>query len=138
MSKNAPDTRNKLDGNPRTERKKPQIKKKKVTQTELKAAYEKTFVAVETAPAKEKKLTPAEQFRKDHGYSKTMSKLMKKHGVDSPQGYAVSVRRPRKLAEKKVRQKKHADSTAYRRANSKGKTKGKKSNQPAVVKEKKK
>jgi hypothetical protein len=130
MSKKAPDTRGKLDNNRNS---KP--KKKKLTtlsQQDLKDNLKRANK--EETPLKlkgEKKPSKGQLFKQAHGYSKTMKRNMRKAGVDTSQGYAIAVRKPRKLAERKVRQKKHADSVAYKRVN--GKAKGKKG-QPAAKK----
>jgi hypothetical protein len=116
MSKKAPDTRNKLDNNKNSKPK----KIKKISHKDLKKETESEKSVLSLSA--EKKPSKGEIFKKENGYSKTMKRNMRKSGASSPKDYAVSVRKPRKLAERKVRQKKHADASAYKRAN--GKKKG--------------
>jgi len=133
MSKKAPDTRGKLDNNKNS---KPRKKKKLTTlsQQDLKNSLKKNNEESPLNLKAEKKPSNGELFKKSHGYSKTMKRNMKKNGVDTPQGYAIAVRKPRKLAEKKLRQKKRTESNTFKRLHGKGK--GKK-NQPQPKKEKK-
>lgn len=116
MSKKAPDTRNKLDNNKNSKPK----KIKKVSHKDLKKEMDSQKPVLSLSA--KKKPTKGEIFKKEHGYSKTMKRNMRKSGTSTPKEYAVSVRKPRKLAERKVRQKKHTDASAYKRAN--GKKKG--------------
>lgn len=127
MSKKAPDTRNKLDNNKNSNPK----KLKKISHKDLKKETD-SQKSVITLTA-EKKPSKGELFKKEKGYSKTMKRLMRKSGTSSPKEYAVSVRKPRKQAETKLRQKKHSDAAAYKRANGKGK--GKSGNQLKKKKE---
>jgi hypothetical protein len=144
MSSKAPDTRGKLDSqrdlNPRkrpTIHKKNEVKKgnSRVTLGDLKTNVEKRKKqeAKDKSPLKlniEKKESKGSIFKKQHGYSKTMKRLMHTYGVTIEQ--IRERRKARKLAEKKVRQKKHADSAAYKRAH--GKAKGSKGKAPAPKK----
>lgn len=145
MSK-APDTRGKVDNqkNINPQRKKPVLVKKgekkrhgntRVTLGDLKTSVEKRKKqeAKDKLPLKlnaEKKPSKGSIFKKTHGYSKTMKRLMKQHGCTLEE--LKQRRKARKLAQKKVRQKKHANSTAYKRVH--GKKKGSKGKAPAPKK----
>jgi hypothetical protein len=142
MSKSkAPDTRGKLDSqrdlNPRkvTLVKKGERKEQKTTleKFQKKAKQNEKQKAKDASPLKlsvEKKESKGSIFKKQHGYSKTTKRLLHTYGETLDQ-YRIR-RKNRKLAERKVRQKKHADSAAYKRAH--GKTKGSKGSKPAPKK----
>lgn len=132
MSKKAPDTRGKLDNNrPVKKKTSPSPKRGQTTSLkELKSRIEGTPVKLKA----EKKPTKGQLFKQAHGYSKTMKRNMRKKGVITPEEYKP-IRKSRKLAERKIRQKKHADSVAYKRVNGKGKGK-KVQNQPKKEKKK--
>ena len=117
MSKSAPDTRNKLDSNKGLKR-----QPKKTNLKEIK----------EVLDGSKLKFTPKETkgmiFKRIMGYSKSTDRAMNRAGVVTLEAYK-EIRKARKLLERKARQKKHADSTAYKRAN--GKKKGSKGSKPA-------
>lgn len=122
-----PDTRNKLDSNKGIKNSTVTVKKKstKITMGDLRANVKTENK--EKSPIKltaEKKPSKGSLFKKRIGYSKTMKKNMKKRGVLTVAEYRL-MRKARKLAATKIRQKKHSDSVAYKRANGK-KAKGKK------------
>lgn len=132
MSKKAPDTRNKLDNNKQSKKKTfPKNKEKRSLKDLSNKIHSGDTISVKVV----KKESNGSVFKKTKGYSKTMKRNMHKNGVKTLEEYAISVRKPRKLAEKKARQKKHSEKLAYRRLH--GKSKGKKG-QPAAKKEKSK
>lgn len=131
MSKSAPDTRNRLDSNKGLKKRQP-IKS-------LKAVKE---IIIEPKLKFAPKETKGMIFKKTFGFSKSTKRAMRRVGITTPitvdgSGlnieYAfeeyVKIRRARKLTQKIARQKKHADSVAYKRAYAK--SKGSKGSKPA-------
>ena len=92
----APDTRNRLDSNVGIKKKR---KEEKYSMSEFKQVASVIKLGVTPTGRKPKKLTPSQQFRVEHGFSKTMAKLMKRNGVETVEGYRL-LRRERKKAEK--------------------------------------
>lgn len=132
MSKNAPDTRNKLDSNKNIKRDShpKKIKRKPISNPkELKKVFEGDVHATQYEDKKKEKRSKGQIFKSTNGYSKTMKRLMNKYAVTTPDEYKP-IRKKRQEAEKKIRQKKHADSTAHKRAH--GKKKGSKGSTPAT------
>jgi hypothetical protein len=119
MSQKTPDTRNKLDNNKGINTRPKRIIKKGES-VNLQTFKE----SIHPSHVKAKKVSNGEIFKKTHGFSKTMKRLMQKHEVYTVAEYRVLIK-ARKLTEKKARQKKHSDSVAYKKHNkdNKGKTK---------------
>lgn len=121
-----PDTRNKLDNNKDVKTSKaPKKKNSKITMGDLRANVK--AINEKASPIKltaERKPSKGSLFKKAHGYSKSMKRSMKVADVITIPAYKA-VRKARKLAATKLRQKKHSDSVAFKRANGK-KAKGKK------------
>lgn len=111
-----PDTRNKLDNNKPVKKKKPTVVAMRNLQ---KAISENPIKELPLKLNKEKKPSKGSIFKKATGYSKTMKRNMKKSGAVTVESYKRDVRKTRKLAATKLRQKKHSDSVAYKRANGK-------------------
>lgn len=85
-------------------------------------------------PPKPKKVPHGELFKKEHGFSLTLSKLIKKAGLnpfdkESHTKYKA-IRKARKKAQLKAKQAKHSLSVAFKRTNGKSKTKGNKKAAP--------
>lgn len=126
MSKNAPDTRNKLDNNRKAKTKK--VAKKRTLEELLGTFKEKD------QKKKVSKRLSAEDFKKVHGYSRSVLRNMKKLGIINQYSQEVTdysitqyraSRKARKDAEKKLQQKKHSDAKLHRMAfgkRGKGKT----------------
>jgi len=134
-----PDTRNKLDSNAGLNKKK---KNTKLTMGDLKINSKKAEDPESPLKLKaEKKPSKGSQFKKAFGYSKTMKRNIRKNQLTSIPGGLSAVEQYRELRGRKakvadkVRQKKHSDSVAYKRANGK---KGKGKTQQAIKVPKKK
>jgi hypothetical protein len=134
-----PDTRNKLDTNAGLNKKK---KNTRLTMGDLKANVKKAEEKESPLKLKaEKKPSKGSLFKKAFGYSKTMKRNIRKNQLSTVPGGLSAVEQYRELRAKKakiankVRQKKHSDSVAYKRANGK---KGKGKTQQAIKVPKKK
>jgi hypothetical protein len=120
MSKNAPDTRNKLDNNKSN---KPKRKPTVIKLTEIKRVIDQPGVVKLKA---EKKPTKGQLFKKENGYSKTMKRNLKKADL-SPNMIDIykEKRKARKAKERKAKRIKRETSVTFKRLN--GKKKGSKS-----------
>lgn len=108
--KKARDTRNMLDSNrgiKKQGQQKTKRRERKLTMIDLKEEVKHFNTGLQENPRvialrTKKKLTPGQLFKQQHGYSRTMAKLMKKYGCETVEGYRL-IRRENKLAAKKAR-----------------------------------
>lgn len=127
MKSKAADTRGKLDDNKHLKKKgKPKEKKRNLNEfkEDAQKAFHKPKIKLE------KKISKAEVFKKQHGYSLSIMRAMNRNGVVTLDAYKA-IRKTKKKALKKLQQQKHAASTAFKRANRKSSNKG---SQPKVAK----
>lgn len=134
MSKSAPDTRDKLDSNKGLKKKpKPKLVTLGEIHTNFKDKSKRKYIPKETK---------GQAFKRIMGFSKSTLRAMRRSGISLPKTlegsvmaieYALEeyrlIKKRRRFAQKMVRQKKHSDSTAYKRSHSK--SKGSKGSKPA-------
>lgn len=122
MSKKAPDTRNRLDNNRKTNT----VKIKKPKKIPIKNLADHLFSEKEKGIVKlkkENKPSKGELFKKANGYSKTLKRSMNKHHIETVEQYKI-YRKKRKKEETKARQKKHETSVLYKRTHKSDKKSG--------------
>lgn len=118
MSKNAPDTRNRLDSSKDLNKTKPPIRTKNTKNPTLGDKYSVKHNA--ELDKKNKKKTKGQLFKEAYGHTKTMKRNCRNAGGLTIAEYR-EVRKKRKKTATMARQKKHLDSVLYKRANGKKK-----------------